>query len=217
MMGALVSAFWRGDFDHDGGAAVSRLMPARNSPTVETGFVMRSTSGDFSAVDDLGNREWVLPTARFPIVRQDVAEMLSGMAEYWPRPNSWDGSDRELIMIANLPFSRWPAGMIEQHFNEWRLEREFFSRWFATPAAPVSKAKIDEFWPVTRVGPTSGKKPRLWKYFHEHFPEGVPNPSLEPRQTLQGKLLKWDAALSPLDASTLKTAIDEYNASLSRR
>jgi hypothetical protein len=194
---------------------VFRLMPARN-PTAETGFVMRSASGDFTAVDDLGNRTWVSLDERCPIVRREVAEVLSGMAEYWPRPESWDGSENELTMIASLPFSRWPADTIEQHFNEWRLERDFFSRWFAGPAAPVSKAKIDEFWPVTKSVPTSGKKPKLWKYFQKHFPTGVPNPSLEPRKTLQGKILKWDTALSPLDLGTLKTAIDEYNKNLSR-
>jgi hypothetical protein len=105
------------------------------------------------------------------------------------------------------------------------LEAEYLSR-FWIPRAICARWFLDEGYPlppwlqsvvsnaVQRV-PTTGKKPKLWLYFREHFPAGVPNPSLEPRQTLQGKLLKWDKDLSPLDLGTLKTAIDEYNQSLS--
>jgi hypothetical protein len=59
-----------------------------------------------------------------------------------------------------------------------------------------------------------GKKPRIKVYLREHFASGVPAPAFENRQQLATKLLKWDASLHPLDQTTLRKAIGEYNASL---
>jgi hypothetical protein len=59
--------------------------------------------------------------------------------------------------------------------------------------------------------PPTGKLAKLWKYFETHFSGPIPRPSEEPRQTLKGKILEWDKALSPLDEGTLKKAIDSYN------
>jgi hypothetical protein len=59
--------------------------------------------------------------------------------------------------------------------------------------------------------PPTGKLAKLWKYFETHFLGPIPRPSEEPRQTLRGKILEWDKALSPLDEGTLKKAIDGYN------
>jgi hypothetical protein len=56
-----------------------------------------------------------------------------------------------------------------------------------------------------------GKRPRIKEYLKLHFPKGVPDPALCPRQALRADILKWDSKLDPLDEATLKTAIDEFN------
>ena len=59
-----------------------------------------------------------------------------------------------------------------------------------------------------------GKQPRILKYLSEHFPDGVPEPGLYPRKTLQFEILEKDPGLRPLDEATLKKAIEKYNAGL---
>ena len=59
-----------------------------------------------------------------------------------------------------------------------------------------------------------GKQPRILKYLREHFPAGVPEPGLCPRNILKSDILEWDPRLDPLDEATLKKAIEKYNASL---
>jgi hypothetical protein len=57
-----------------------------------------------------------------------------------------------------------------------------------------------------------GKTPRIKDHLAAMFPEGVPDPAHCVRKELQGRLLKADPTLAPLDLKTLKAAIDEYNA-----
>ena len=59
-----------------------------------------------------------------------------------------------------------------------------------------------------------GKQPRILKYLSEHFPDGVPEPGLCPRNILKSDILEWDPRLDPLDEATLKKAIEKYNANL---
>jgi len=59
-----------------------------------------------------------------------------------------------------------------------------------------------------------GKRPRIRQYLTEKYPSGVPEPAHCPRQVLRADIVKWDSNLRPLDESTLKRAIDEYNAGL---
>ena len=61
---------------------------------------------------------------------------------------------------------------------------------------------------------SGGKQSRILKLLSEHFPDGVPEPGLCPRQSLKSDILKWDPSLAPLDEATLKKAIDTYNTSL---
>ena len=70
--------------------------------------------------------------------------------------------------------------------------------------------------PNTGAAPSrsAGKQPRILKYLSEHFPNGVPEPGLYPRKTLQFEILEKDPGLRPLDEGTLKKAIEKYNASL---
>jgi hypothetical protein len=59
--------------------------------------------------------------------------------------------------------------------------------------------------------PALGKRPRIKALLTQYYPDGVPDPGLCNRQELQGRLLKADPTVGPLDFKTLKTAIDEYN------
>ena len=59
-----------------------------------------------------------------------------------------------------------------------------------------------------------GKQPRILKYLSEHFPDGIPEPGLCPRNILKSDILEWDPDLDPLDEATLKRAIEKHNAGL---
>ena len=64
---------------------------------------------------------------------------------------------------------------------------------------------------------SGGKQSRILKLLSEHFPDGVPEPGLCPRQSLKSDILEWDPSLAPLDEATLKKAIDTYNTSLAEK
>jgi hypothetical protein len=128
---------------------------------------------------------------------------------------------QEANVIAARPDFRFAVADYQEALHHERplLEAEYLAR-FWIPRVVCARWFRDEGYPLPpwlqlKNAPTTGKKPKLRKYFEEHFSEGVPSPSLEPRKTLQGKLLEWDSTLAPLDLGTLKTAIDEYNASIS--
>jgi hypothetical protein len=57
-----------------------------------------------------------------------------------------------------------------------------------------------------------GKVPWIKALLTKLHPSGVPDPALCNRKELQGRLLKDDPSLNPLDPKTLKAAIDEFNA-----
>ena len=61
-----------------------------------------------------------------------------------------------------------------------------------------------------------GKLPRIKAMLAKHFPDGVPDPALCARKELQGRLVKDDPTLNPLDPKT-KAAIDEYNVDRRRK
>jgi hypothetical protein len=86
----------------------------------------------------------------------------------------------------------------------------------STPTEVPNDATVGVVKPNTGAAPSrsAGKQPRILKYLSEHFPDGVPEPGLYPRKTLQYEILKKDAGLRPLDEGTLKKAIEKYNASL---
>jgi len=61
-----------------------------------------------------------------------------------------------------------------------------------------------------------GKQSRIIALLATKFPNGVPNRSECPRTPLRADLLKADPSLDPLDLTTLKSAIDNYNATRKR-
>jgi hypothetical protein len=67
------------------------------------------------------------------------------------------------------------------------------------------------------ASPLVGKQHRIVKYLSEHFPDGVREPGLCPRDELKADIIKWDRRLGPLDEATLKKGIDSYNARLTRQ
>jgi hypothetical protein len=62
-----------------------------------------------------------------------------------------------------------------------------------------------------------GKQARIMRYLARRFPNGVPEPSLQPRNLLRDEVLRGDPTLRRLDEATLKKAIDAYNASLRKK
>ena len=85
-----------------------------------------------------------------------------------------------------------------------------------TPTEVPNDATVGVVKPNTGAAPSrsAGKQPRILKYLSEHFPDGVPEPGLYPRKTLQFEILEKDPGLRPLDEATLKKAIEKYNAGL---
>jgi hypothetical protein len=105
------------------------------------------------------------------------------------------------------------------NFAERRQLRcpSWWAEWALGPPTEVSKATM-----LNAVSPeigaaasrSVGKQPRILRYLSEHFPGGVPEPGLCPREELKAEILKWDRRLGPLDDATLKRGIDNYNTSL---
>jgi hypothetical protein len=88
----------------------------------------------------------------------------------------------------------------------------------STPTEVPTDTKVNVAKPNTEaLASPTGKQPRILKYLTEHFPDGVPQPGLCPRDSLKADILKWDPRLGPLDEATLKKAIDTYNASLGKQ
>jgi hypothetical protein len=59
-----------------------------------------------------------------------------------------------------------------------------------------------------------GKVPRIIPLLQKMHPTGVPAPALCVRKELMDKLAKADPSLGSLDPKTLKSAIEQYNASI---
>jgi hypothetical protein len=90
--------------------------------------------------------------------------------------------------------------------------------WWTDSSSTPTEVKVNVVKPNTRAVAyrSVGKQPRILEYLREHLPDGVPEPGLYPRHTLKSDILKWDPGLDPLDESTLKKAIDKYNADFSK-
>ena len=86
----------------------------------------------------------------------------------------------------------------------------------STPTEVPNDTKVNVAKPNTKAlaSRSVGKQPRIQKYLSEHFPDGVPEPGLCPRNILKSDILEWDPRLDPLDEATLKKAIEKYNANL---
>jgi hypothetical protein len=90
--------------------------------------------------------------------------------------------------------------------------------WWTDSSSTPTEVKVNVVKPNTKAVAyrSVGKQPRILEYLREHLPDGVPEPGLYPRHTLKSDILKWDPGLDPLDESTLKKAIDKYNADFSK-
>jgi hypothetical protein len=93
------------------------------------------------------------------------------------------------------------------------------SWWTDSPNMPIeapNDTKVNVVKPNTGAvaSRSVGKQPRILKYLSEHFPDGIPEPGLCPRNILKSDILEWDPRLGALDEATLKKAIEKYNASL---
>jgi hypothetical protein len=89
------------------------------------------------------------------------------------------------------------------------------SWWADTLETPPQATKSSG---IVEGGPSlGGKQARIIRYLARRFPNGVPEPSLEPRNLLKDEVLRGDLTLRRLDEATLKKAIDTYNARLRKK
>ena len=79
----------------------------------------------------------------------------------------------------------------------------------------VLSTSLDD-WLKAKKQDFGGKQSRIIALLAERFPNGVPNRSECPRERLRADLLKADPSLRPLNLTTLKDAIDNYNATRKR-
>jgi hypothetical protein len=145
----------------------------------------------------------------------DREKSYSGGNVYVPRhlnPANFDWSQ-------SRPLQQWVVGpMLGQHYvwNPERLPIDFIElctadveRVLISPlvakAEQRRRAEVD-------AREKRGKRPRIKEYLAKHYPQG--GPAHAQRKRLKNDLLKWDQSLQPLDDQTLKTAIDEHNASI---
>ena len=141
--------------------------------------------------------------------------------EYWFDPKSveqpvWNilhSDDKQLIdRFREIPEIR---SELDQHQemadNQLKIRRNLYQ-------IGVLKKKKIEVEKQSSSGaadgekPALGKRPRIKALLAQFYPNGVPDPGLCNRQELQGRILKADPTVGPMDFKTLKTAIDEYNA-----
>jgi len=90
--------------------------------------------------------------------------------------------------------------------------------WWAETLETSPQGMNEEAGGTVRIGISlRGKQARIIKYLAERFPNGVPEPAIQPRNQLKDDVLRTDPTLRPLDESTLKKSIDTYNASLGKQ
>jgi hypothetical protein len=232
MMRALISSFWRGELQ-----GVFRPVPSRSTDGGAEEFVMRTADGDFVRNHNHSSRELTALDDRFPIARNEVATVLGGDPVYWPTNLEWNGSDKQFFLFSEWPLTRWPRRTIEEHFNQWRLRRSDFARWFTGPGAPVSRLRLDEIWPVAGDVPSTmvlnsslsplTKTPRKKRiqpliidflkdrFPPEEYPKGVPDiPYVDPASLLD-EVRKSHRKLNSCARETMVAAISAYNATRS--
>jgi hypothetical protein len=124
-------------------------------------------------------------------------------------------SDREFADEPELiKPSEWAAGQPDladdpaggDFWCIW-VSEEDFRHWLTTQSAPAP-----EIEPQAPRRQAAGKRPLVKDLLARLHPNGVPDPARCNRKMLRRELLKIDPTLRPLDEGTLKTAIDEYNA-----
>lgn len=90
--------------------------------------------------------------------------------------------------------------------------------WWAETLETSSQGTNEEAGGTVRIGILlRGKQARIIKYLAERFPNGVPEPAVQPRNQLKDDVLRADPTLRRLDEATLKKSVDTYNASLGKQ
>jgi hypothetical protein len=144
MLCALVSAFWRGEFERDGKSMVFALLPPNSVHTERSPGNYAFSDGN---VVKVGKDLCSYVTAEremHQLFRRQVAGALSAMSECIPWP--WDGSDDGLVGFSIIPWQKWPPDMRRCWYSEWRTRREDFVEWYSTSRLHFT-APIEQFWP----------------------------------------------------------------------
>ena len=125
MMKELVSAFWRGEFEHDGKSSVFVLLKP-DSPHIPDSPVDRRL-GNYVFTDKLISRvgadlqsDITAERKRVQIFRREAARFF-----FW---KEWDGTDDGLLGLATIPFENWPKDIHELHYSQWCMRRDDFAK-----------------------------------------------------------------------------------------
>jgi hypothetical protein len=119
------------------------------------------------------------------------------------------------------PYIDFQADHVVSGYNEDPDDEDHY------PTGPFTYIDVSEddvvYWiiaakPKLSLPPSTrqGKVPRIKALLAKLYPNGVPDPAFANRKELQGRLVKDDPGLTPLDHKTLKAAIYEYNADRKR-
>jgi hypothetical protein len=145
MMDALVTSFWRGEFELDGKSRLFALIQV-DSPSVERRRGNYATT-EGGLIVKVGKDDKAYVTAErksHSLLRRQVANVLCGMPEYCPWP--WDGSDEGLVGLSTIPFEIWPIRMRDECYAQWHIRREDFAEWYR-PSTWSAMVSIEQFWP----------------------------------------------------------------------
>ena len=168
---ALVSAFWRGEFETDGQSALFILLPP-DSAKFERRPGNYATRGEVvvKVAEDLQSYV-TADRKKSPILREVVAYMLyrpagqraivSGYAADFAKwsddkrdsayPN-WRAEHEDVYRAhSTTPFEQWPTGPVDMRYycSRWCIRRHDFARWYCTSSLSAG-APLDSLWPTKR-------------------------------------------------------------------
>jgi hypothetical protein len=117
VLGELVAAFWRGDFEHAGTTQIFMLVAPEGHGTRADGTVTRRSED--------GRAFEVADRKKVPMSRDDFASVVL------PTQTNieWDGSPAGLSALAARPLSSWPAECVRCYYEEFRIARQDFLAW----------------------------------------------------------------------------------------
>jgi len=177
---ALVSAFWRGEFETDGQSALFILLPP-DSAKFERRPGNYATRGEVvvKVAEDLQSNV-TADRKKSPILREVVAYMLyrpagqraivSGYAADFAK---WSDDKRDLAYPnwraehedvyrahSTTPFEQWPTGPVDMRYycSRWCIRRHDFARWYRISSLSAG-APLDSFWPLPAMDPLKGGGP----------------------------------------------------------
>jgi hypothetical protein len=171
MMKELVSAFWRGEFEHDGRSSVFRLLKPDSLHIPDSPADRRPGNYVFTDkwISKVGADLQSYITAerkRVQIFRREAARFF-----FW---KVWDGTDDGLLGLATIPFEAWPKDILEVHYSQWCIRRDDFAQWYLSTAL-IAEVQLGQFWPdLEGQRDRRGDYPKVKEAVDAQYPKGIP-------------------------------------------